>query len=801
MSLLSRAKLHRYFRMHITFLLIVLVLSIFTAGNLLAEVATMEDAQLVGQNWLTYMVDRQGEWAGSINPQTLSPDLLTYKDTVLAYVFNIEPSGFVVVPVLKELSPVKVYSEKSKFNVNKTYGFELMIREILLDRARIFVDHYGSLTASQNHNSGLYFNDEYKERWNFFAVSPDEFQANMMTKGPRGSLTTVGPLLYDNWDQNSPFNDSCPICGDKHHCPVGCVATSMAQIMNFWDCPPAGIGSHQYWWGGEDGPDTLILGQYLYADFSDPYDWDNIVDTMREYYATPEQLEAMAELHYEVGVSVNMDYGWEGSGTSMYSARNAFKNYFRFDQSIYYSARTSYNATTWFENVIKYEINNGRPMQYTITGHAFVCDGYRENGPTKEYHMNYGWGGYCTAWYEIDDYFCDWGCYQYDEGVNRSIFPKPDWDNDGVLNVNDNCPITFNPDQFDQDGDGVGNVCDNCVDVYNPEQGDADGDGIGDYCETDADDDGILNEDDNCWICYNPYQENSDTDEFGDSCDNCPFIDNPEQYDENGDGIGDFCDGALHIESYQEEIPLADSGQPYYYKFWAVGGMEPYHWTKVSGLPPYPCILTEGDSCVITGTPIYPGKFYLTIAVTDSYEGGRGLHVDTTMIYIQVIGTPQPPVLAAIGPRSVAVNENLSFSVFATDPNGTIPSLTAENLPANAWFTDGGEGTGTFNFNPDPTQLGVHNVRFIASDGVLADSELVEITVKDTYICGDADGSETVDIDDVVFLISYIFAGGPPPDPLEAGDASCNGSVDIDDVVYLISYIFSGGPEPCANCP
>jgi hypothetical protein len=75
-----------------------------------------------------------------------------------------------------------------------------------------------------------------------------------------------------------------------------------------------------------------------------------------------------------------------------------------------------------------------------------------------------------------------------------------------------------------------------------------------------------------------------------------------------------------------------------------------------------------------------------------------------------------------------------------------------------------------------------------------------------TFLCGDADGSggdPAVDIDDVVYLINYIFASGPPPDPIEAGDVNCNGGdvpVDIDDVVYLINYVFAGGPEPCADC-
>ncbi len=65
------------------------------------------------------------------------------------------------------------------------------------------------------------------------------------------------------------------------------------------------------------------------------------------------------------------------------------------------------------------------------------------------------------------------------------------------------------------------------------------------------------------------------------------------------------------------------------------------------------------------------------------------------------------------------------------------------------------------------------------------------------HVCGDADGSRGVDIDDVVYVIAYIFSGGPAPDPMEAGDVNCEAGIDIDDIVYLIAFIFSGGPEPC----
>ncbi len=69
------------------------------------------------------------------------------------------------------------------------------------------------------------------------------------------------------------------------------------------------------------------------------------------------------------------------------------------------------------------------------------------------------------------------------------------------------------------------------------------------------------------------------------------------------------------------------------------------------------------------------------------------------------------------------------------------------------------------------------------------------------YVCGDADGSGIVSISDAVYLISYIFAGGPAPSPLAAGDADCSGTVNISDAVFLINYIFAGGPVPCSACP
>ena len=90
-------------------------------------------------------------------------------------------------------------------------------------------------------------------------------------------------------------------------------------------------------------------------------------------------------------------------------------------------------------------------------------------------------------------------------------------------------------------------------------------------------------------------------------------------------------------------------------------------------------------------------------------------------------------------------------------------------------------------------------------DGILGEGRIKQhyrngLGTTYCYLCGDADGSQSISISDAVYLINYIFAGGPPPNPVLAGDADCSHAVSISDAVYLINYIFAGGQAPCANC-
>ena len=83
--------------------------------------------------------------------------------------------------------------------------------------------------------------------------------------------------------------------------------------------------------------------------------------------------------------------------------------------------------------------------------------------------------------------------------------------------------------------------------------------------------------------------------------------------------------------------------------------------------------------------------------------------------------------------------------------------------------------------------------RFSTGDGPVATTKYPACYL----IAGDADGSGGVDISDAVYLITYIFAGGPPPVTATAGDINCDAGIDISDAVYTIQYIFAGGSAPC----
>lgn len=75
----------------------------------------------------------------------------------------------------------------------------------------------------------------------------------------------------------------------------------------------------------------------------------------------------------------------------------------------------------------------------------------------------------------------------------------------------------------------------------------------------------------------------------------------------------------------------------------------------------------------------------------------------------------------------------------------------------------------------------------------------LNVTAVASPVCGDVDGSGRVNIADIVYGISNMFAAGPPPLDRARGDVDVSGTFDVSDAILMIAYVFTNGSAPA--CP
>jgi len=386
----------------------------------LAETATQEEMSRVSRNWLSYMIFQRGEWSASQTPMIGDIQDIIVNDTLLGRRFAVEPNGYIVVPNLKELAPIKAYSEDYRLDFNDPDGFSAMLKEVLQDRIRLYVNAYGSMEVAQPAKGDVLYGPEQRAHWDRFLMAPEAFDLDLKTNKSK-LLDQVGPLLTTSWHQGAPYNNKCPM-GDGGRTVVGCVATAASQIMAFHKWPLEGTGTKSYYWPGDNSCGGGSPGGNLTADFATPYDWDNMPNICSPGCNTAQQ-NALSELCYEVGVAFTMSYGRCGSGAYTSDAQWVFPTFFRYYNNIQRHDRTSYSLVTW-SDLIWAEVTAGRPIQYRISSHSIVADGWRYTEPLFQVHMNYGWNDGHTAWYTIDNLYCNWsGCSSLVEYMLTNIAP------------------------------------------------------------------------------------------------------------------------------------------------------------------------------------------------------------------------------------------------------------------------------------------------------------------------------------------------------------------------------------------
>ena len=191
----------------------------------------------------------------------------------------------------------------------------------------------------------------------------------------------VEPLLTCKWSQYDPFNKYTPLSNGQHT-PTGCVATATAQVMFYNKWP-------------KNRPQDYIASIGDDAKKSATYWWDEMKNTTNEM-RTEHSRQAVGVLMSDIGKAVNMRYYYRGSDSNLQYACNALRD--KFDYTVRYLDKNFLPANDFLNEVMQ-EISDGYPVLVVGGPHAFVYDGYDEQGLI---HTNWGWGGENDGYFDIN---------------------------------------------------------------------------------------------------------------------------------------------------------------------------------------------------------------------------------------------------------------------------------------------------------------------------------------------------------------------------------------------------------------
>lgn len=222
-------------------------------------------------------------------------------------------------------------------------------------------------------------------------------------------------------------------------------------------------------------------------------------------------------------------------------------------------------------------------------------------------------------------------------------------------------------------------------------------------------------------------------------------------------------------------------------------------WCRFSGA-------TVFDSCLITNNH--------SVAVTLYFDASPPTFLNCTFAYNSIYDGMGAVLSCNDSPPTIE-NTIIAFNndAYPLSSGGDAPFLGCCDIYGNAggdWvgsIADQYGISGNISLDPEFCLVNCGNFHVLETSPCAPDNNECAAQIGafgadcEYYLCGDADASGALDIDDVVYLINNVFASGPEPVPGDAGDVDCSCRLDIDDIVLLISYIFVGDSEPCVECP
>ena len=375
-----------------------LLLSLVLFTTLSAAPVDRETAQRAALEWMRQHAETSSELmaVGAVHA-------FEYQGLTTCYIMNMQPQGVVIVSADDLAVPVLMYSADGAYDGTLPPALRGMLESIADDLAAAI-----AARAEQPARTGALWEE---------LLSGDGKRSAFYGGGM--GVMAVSPLLSTTWNQTFPYNKDCPTTstgGSGGHVYTGCVATAMAQVMKYWDFPSSGVGSHSYT-HSTYGTQSANFGNTTYA-------WSSMPNSVSASSSTAAK-NAVGQLMYHCGVSVEMNYGPSGSASSIYYSRQVMPVFFRYKSSISYRSRGNYSASAWL-SMITTELNAGRPLLYRGSqqngsgGHAFIIDGFTGS---DYFHMNLGWGGYLDGYFYLNNITPGSNTFNYNQAMVIGIEP------------------------------------------------------------------------------------------------------------------------------------------------------------------------------------------------------------------------------------------------------------------------------------------------------------------------------------------------------------------------------------------
>ncbi len=289
------------------------------------------------------------------------------------HIVNFKPAGFVIISAAKTWFPVIAFG----FDRNFEYPVTAPAVNMWLENEEKKITY--SLKQPQRH-------PKIADAWS-------EYDNNHLIYFSAKNERIVQPMLTTEWNQGTYYNEFCPPdpSGPDKKTYAGCVATAIGQVMNYFRYPLTGTGTYT--------SEYLVYGVHTVDYDNATYSWNEMPLKLTR------SNHPVAELLYHIGVSVDMNYGPNGSGMWNHKAAHTMSTFFGYTDSTQYNFRDT--TTIDWNGMLIDHLDRGIVLYYAgwadsqyVSGHAFVCDGYQDS---TFFHFNWGWGGSWDGYFHIDN--------------------------------------------------------------------------------------------------------------------------------------------------------------------------------------------------------------------------------------------------------------------------------------------------------------------------------------------------------------------------------------------------------------